>query len=355
MNAVVDNDIPTIRSRGPVGGHATRSFKWLLKREFWEHKGGFFWAPLVAGAISLLLTLIGGGTGHVMFRRLGGKVVNFDGREMPLSDVDWNALLENSSPQDLEQLREAVNLTTLVSASWPLVVFSFVVFFYFLGSLYDERKDRSVLFWKSLPVSDRDTVLSKLATGLLVGPLVAVALGIATMIGFGLIASFFMLINGANPFTLYWSQLDPLLLFGGMVGWIPVYVLWALPTAGWLMLCSAWARSKPFLWATAIPIVAGLLVSWSGMFRSSNFDSGWFWEHVVLRLLTSAWPGSHILGYVGNGDIVRLGNSSDGLLGINGMLAGTHLLATPSLWIGVAAGVAMLLVAIRLRRWRDEG
>ena len=55
----------------------------------------------------------------------------------------------------------------------------FVVFFYCLGSLYDERKDRSVLFWKSLPVSDRDTVLSKALSALVVAPTLAIAVGIA--------------------------------------------------------------------------------------------------------------------------------------------------------------------------------
>ena len=60
---------------------------------------------------------------------------------------------------------------------------------------------------------------------------------------------------------------------GGMLAWIPVYALWALPTVGWLMLCSAWARSKPFLWAVMIPMFAGIFVSWFDLMRGFNLES----------------------------------------------------------------------------------
>src|SRR5690606_13089447 len=120
-----------------------------------------------------------------------------------------------------------------------------------------------------------------------------------------------------------------------MLSWLPMYALWALPTAGWLMLCSAWAKSKPFLWAIAIPIVAGLLVSWFDLMGAFDTGSEWFWENVVVRALVSAWPGSHLLGYVGSSHLERLEDTPDALLGFDGMLMGGHLLATPALWIGV--------------------
>ena len=354
MNATVDNVADSPRRAAPVV-HKTHRFKWLLRREFWEHRGGFFWAPLIAGAVFLAFTLIGGGTGQMMFQRHGGKIVNIDGHEVPLSEVNWGEMISRASPDELSQLHDAINGMTLVSAAWPLMVFGFVVFFYLLGCLYDERKDRSVLFWKSLPVSDRDTVLSKLATALFVGPLLAAGVGIAVMLGFGIILSLFIALNGANPFTLYWAQLDPLRLLGSMLMWIPVYALWALPTAGWLMLCSAWAKSKPFLWAIVLPVIAGTLVTWFDLFDSIDVASNWFWEHVVLRMLTSAFPGSHFLGYVGTEQLEHLDDTPDALFGLDGMIGGAHLLATPSLWLGAVAGIAMVLAAIRLRRWRDEG
>src|SRR5690606_9056358 len=121
--------------------------------------------------------------------------------------------------------------------------------------------------------------------GLVVAPLIALALAVATMFGFALLLSFFIVINGANPFTLYWTQLDPLMLLGALLSWLPIYVLWALPTAGWLMLCSAWAKSKPFLWAIAIPVVTGLLVTWFDLMGAFNTGSVWFWENIVVRSL----------------------------------------------------------------------
>ena len=281
MNAVVDTPAGVPRPAGSTPIHRTHRFRWLLRREFWEHKGGFFWAPLITGAVFLLFTLIGGGTGQYIFERHGGKVINIDGQEVPLSQMNWGEMLSKASPEDLRQLHDVINGSTLLAATWPVLVFGIVVFFYLLGCLYDERKDRSVLFWKSLPVSDRDTVLSKLATALVVGPLLASLIGIATMIGFGLVLSLFILLNGANPFTLYWGQLDFFRLVGTMLGWIPLYALWALPTAGWLMLCSAWAKSKPFLWAIVLPVGAGCWCrgsACSGWCRTARPGSGNTWS-----------------------------------------------------------------------------
>ncbi|RMH94992.1 hypothetical protein EBB59_01105 [Lysobacter pythonis] len=325
--------------------------KWLLKREFWEHRGGFLWAPVVAGAIFLFFTLLGGGTGQLMFARYSDQVVDFEGKEVPLSSMNWNDLFANVPTEKLRQLSDAINGITLMSAFWPLLVFGFVVFFYLLGALYDERRDRSVLFWKSLPVSDGLTVWSKLLTALLVAPLTAVLVALAVMLGFGILVSLFIAINGGNPFTIYWAQLRPFRLLTLLFSWIPIYMLWALPTAGWLMLCSAWARSKPFLWAVLVPLLAGVLVSW---FEFFDIGSNWFWEHIVARLLTSAWPLSHLFGMTKGPRFIGSGGSGDQLAQNLSLVFGGDVYRNPSLWIGAAAGIAMILLAIRLRRWRDD-
>ena len=350
MNAIVNETRAPVQVTQP---HQTHKLKWLLKREFWEHKGGFFWAPLITGAIFLFFTLLGGGTGQFMLSRNGAKVMDFDGQQIPLSQVDWDKLIAAASPKDLEQYAQVVNGFTLISGMWPLMVFGFVVFFYLLGSLYDERRDRSVLFWKSMPVSDGLTVASKLITALVVAPVMASLIAFAVMLATGLILSIFILINGGNPFTIYWSHLEIGQLIGGTFGWLPVYAFWAMPTAGWLMLCSAWAKSKPFLWAVLVPLLSGVVVTWFGFFNDDD-NSGWFWEHIVARLLTSAWPGSHILGYVGTPHLQRLDDSPNALFGLDGVIYGFNLFAMPSLWIGVVAGAAMIYAAIRLRRWRDD-
>ena len=351
MNAIVNETRAPMQATQP---HQTHKLKWLLKREFWENKGGFLWAPLITGAIFLLFTILGGGTGQFMLSRNGAKVMDFEGQQIPLSQVDWDKLIASASAKDLEQYAQVVNGFTLISGMWPLIVFGFVVFFYLLGSLYDERKDRSVLFWKSMPVSDGLTVTSKLLTALVVAPVIAALIAFAVMLATGIVLSIFIAINGGNPFTIYWAHLQPLKLLMAMFGWLPVYAFWALPTAGWLMLCSAWAKSKPFLWAVLVPILAGVLVVWFGIFSSGNDGDGWFWEHIVARALTSAWPGSHLLGYAGTDYFERLDDSPNALYGLDGVLGGLHLFTMPSLWIGALAGAAMIYAAIRLRRWRGE-
>src|SRR5688572_17920382 len=165
MNAVVET------TRAPVAApHATHKFKLLLRREFWEHKGGFFWAPIVAGAISLVLSAMVIIVGEVVARRaLADGKLNID-NDITINGLDLGQLTSKLSPDDLQNLSQGLDMAFLASSSWPLMVLGFVVFFYCLGALYDERKDRSVLFWKSLPLSDRDTVLSKVASAVVVAP-----------------------------------------------------------------------------------------------------------------------------------------------------------------------------------------
>ena len=130
-----------------VAPHATHKFKLLLKREFWEHKGGFFWAPIWAGGISLVLTLMALVVAEVAGRRAvaSGKM-QIDG-DININGLDLSALTSKMDAGDLQKLAGGIDISAVMSSAWPMVVLAFVVFFYCLGSLYDERKDRSVLFW----------------------------------------------------------------------------------------------------------------------------------------------------------------------------------------------------------------
>ena len=244
MNTSVDAmemDVATPRTPR-AASHPTSKLKLLLKREFWEHKGGFLWAPVWAGAISLLLTLMALIVGEVAARKaiaggnLRGDSISGD---VTINGLDLGTLTSKMDPEDLRKLADGIDLSMLVSSMWPMVVLGFVVFFYCLGSLYDERKDRSVLFWKSLPLSDRDTVFSKAASALLVAPTLAVGAAIACMFAFMLLVSAFVLLHNGNPVTLLWGPGSPLANAGLLLASIPIYALWALPTVGWLMLCSS--------------------------------------------------------------------------------------------------------------------
>ncbi len=346
MNAVAET-----RTHAMAAPHATHKLKLLLKREFWEHKGGFFWAPIVAGGISLLLTVLGILVGEIAARRaMNDGELMIDG-EVVINGLDLGALTGRLGPEEMENLSKGIDLSLFVASSWPFVVLGFVVFFYCLGALYDDRKDRSVLFWKSLPISDRDTVVSKGISALLVAPLLALGAALATMIGFMLILSIVVLLHGGNPFTLLWGPGSPTSVIGAFLIALPVYALWALPTVGWLLLCSAWARSKPFLWAIMIPVFSGIFVSWFDLTRLFDVDSSWYWANIVGRLLLGTFPGTDIIY---QDDFSKHASDLDGTLHQMSAATAMNSLSMPGLWIGAIAGLVMIYGAIRLRRWRDD-
>lgn len=124
-----------------------------------------------------------------------------------------------------------------------------------------------------------------------------------------------------------------------------------MPTIGWLLLCSAWAKSKPFLWAVALPIGAGIMVSWFDLMQSISMPDTWFWKQVVARLLLSIAPGSWI-------DTAQIDDNFQGpqdLLRMVDLGAAYATLASPQLWVGAIAGIAMIFAAVHFRRKRDEG
>ena len=327
--------------------HPTHKFQLLLRREFWEHKGGFLWAPLVTGGIFVLLSLMGFGVGEMAARRATGNF-QVEGSAVQINGLDLSAVTADMDAEQLQHLGQGVDLSLLMASAWPLIALAFVVFFYCLGALYDDRKDRSVLFWKSLPLSDRDTVLSKVASATLVAPAIATIAALATMIGFLLVASAMERRHGGNPVSLLWGPGSPLLLVGEVLACIPVYALWALPTVGWLLLCSAWARSKPFLWAIMVPVFTGILVTWFDLMQAFDLSPGWFWANIVRRLLLGTIPGGWLAG-----DSIEIHSPLELTQALHP--ANTYaVLATPSLWIGAIAGAAMIYGAIRLRRWRDD-
>lgn len=350
MNALTDT--PSSPARTPVvAAHRTHKFKLLLRREFWEHKGGFFWAPLIAGGISLLLTgmviVVGLVAAH---RAAGAGKLELDG--VNVSGLNLSQLTQRIGAEDMAKFAQGLDLSLFVSSLWPFIVLAFVAFFYCLGALYDERKDRSVLFWKSLPLSDAQTVLSKVVSVALVAPALAAAASIATMFGFLIMISLVVLLHGGNPLTLLWAPANPLQIAASSIAWIPVYALWALPTVGWLLFCSAWARSKPFLWALMVPVFAGIFVSWFDLMELFKLDSSWFWAHVVGRLLLGTVPGM---------DMVYRDDFSQAM-GPQNLEAFLHSLsparqlaglASLDVWVGAAVGIAFICIAVQLRRRRE--
>src|SRR5205085_5485732 len=115
------------------------------------------------------------------------------------------------------------------------VVMFFVLFFYCLGSLYDDRRDRSVLFWKSLPVTNLETILSKVAMATVVVPALYLAFSFLLQLAVLVLLSVVVLFHGESPMTLVWEPATPIQLWTKMLATLPIGALWSLPTVGWLM------------------------------------------------------------------------------------------------------------------------
>ena len=235
------------------------------------------------------------------------------------------------------------------------VVLAFVVFFYALGTLYDDRRDRSVLFWKSLPVSDTHMVLSKLAWALVLAPLLAIGIGILIGVAMWLISALTITVNGLPAGGAMFTHSHPLRVIGGVISSLPVYMMWSLPAVGWLMFCSAWARSKPFLWAVLVPVLACVIVSMTDILPGLDIRHDLVWYTVVYRGLLSVVPGAWFPTLEGGAANPHTEiNTPDELANAIDLTRSWHAFATADLWIGAAIGVALIVGAIHLRRWRES-
>ncbi len=316
-----------------------KTFYWLVKREFWEHRGGFFWAPIITGGIFLLLNIMGIITAEVLGVTHGISIGASGQLQSVIGQMDAG---------DMSKVGMVLDVAMYSAMGLLIVVLGFVVFFYCIGALYDDRRDRSILFWKSLPISDASTVLSKVVSATVLAPVIAVIVGIIVGMLQLLIVAITLSFHGINVWQLL-VLAHPFKVMFNLIGYIPLYVLWALPSVGWLLLCSAWARNKPFLWAVALPVATGLLISWFGIMGLFNLPTTWFWSNVVQRSLFSVFPGTGSL----------FGGVPHDVSSINGLnvldLRSTYqLLGSTDLWIGVVAGAALLAGAIWFRRWRDD-
>ncbi|KFI05702.1 hypothetical protein [Massilia sp. BSC265] len=320
-----------------------KTMKWLLRREFWEHKGAFFWTPVAVAAAMLLL--VGGGFMYAMAAG-GHDTIQFNGHSV---------VAIQGVPAALRAKLAFAAASGYLGLAAPLfIVLAVVVFFYCLAALHDDRRDRSILFWKSLPLSDRDTVLSKVATALVVAPLITIGIGVVTGLALLVLGMISIAGKGVNLFGLVLQEpnlyLGPLYL----LAFLPLYIIWALPTVGWLLMVSSWARSWVFMWAVGTPLAVALLLKWFNMIvghvSNTVIDVNWFVGEVVLRGLAGLVPGI----WLSHGDIEVI-NQQYGLNPTTLLELSYSTLAHPSTWIAAAIGAGMIYAAMRLRRWRDEG
>lgn len=316
----------------------------LLKREYWEHRGGFFWTPVWITAAILILTVLGLISAEV-FRSNAHVNVGFS----------LDELRNSISADDIAKASNGLDTIQLVFSGVASIGIFFVTFFYLLGALYDDRRDRSVLFWKSLPVSDTATVASKALTAMLVIPAIAVLVATAAYVAFLVLICAWVGVHGLNPLPAVIGS-HPIGMFLRLVALIPIGALWALPTVGWLLFWSAFVRSKPFLWAVLLPAIVLVANAWLGMLGAPHVGSDAHLAKILGRLLFSVMPGSwaNAGGLALGGEHISFNMNDDHVVS---SLDPSHVygvLASSNLWIGVLGGLVLLAAAIRMRQTRIE-
>jgi len=218
-------------------------------------------------------------------------------------------------------------------AAMMMIFIAFIVgVFYCLDALHGERRDRSILFWKSLPVSDLTTVLSKATIPLVVLPLVAFAIIVCVQVIMVLQTGAVLMFHGMSPATT-WAHVPMfqnwLVLLYGLVA----IALWHAPIYGWLLLVSGWARRATFLWAV-LPLIA------IQIFEKITFGTSHFASLVNHRLFGFAPDAFDFHGH------------SQPTIDSLAQLTPGRYLSSPGLWIGLVVAAAFLVAAVRLRRYR---
>ena len=296
--AISNSELPT-----PSSHATTRPFYWSVKRELWENKSIYI-APLIVAAVIIFGALIS--AGHLPERRR-------------------NALLLDEAHR-----RAAIELPYNIVAM-VLIVTAFIVgFFYCLDALYGESRDRSVLFWKSLPVSDRTSVLSKASVPLLVLPPIIFCVVVLTQFILLLISSTVLAPSGlaATSWENFNLLRESVVLFYALI----VIALWHAPIYGWALLISGIARRATFLWAVIPPFALAI-------FEKITFNTSYISSLLKNRLF-------------GAGDTAFDFQMHRSISVDLAQLTPGRFLATPGLWIGLIFTVGFVMAAIRLRRYR---
>ena len=290
----------------PAVMSATRPLYWSVRRELWENRSIYI-APMVVAGVVLL-----------------GYLVALIHVPQPIQEM---AAHHHDMPHLTFQ--DPYNVASGFIMGTALIV----AVFYCLDALYGERRDRSILFWKSLPVSDLTAVLSKACIALLVLPLITMAITVATHWIMFLLNSAALLARGQSVAAL-WSQLPLFRMdFALFYHLFSMHVLWWAPIYAWLLLVSAWARRATFLWAFLPPLSVSILEKI--LFGTSHFTS----------MLNYRFSGDATVGAATAGSFPFDPNMTH--------LTPGRFLSIPGLWIGLLIAAVFLAATVQLRRYRD--
>jgi len=289
----------------PKRASPTRPMYWSIRRELWENRS-IYAAPVVTACIMLFGFFISTIT---LPRRM------------------------RIAMADPAKVHSVVAMPYDTAAGLILVTAFLVGVFYCLDALYGERRDRSILFWKSLPVSDRTTVLAKAAIPLVILPLFSYVLILVTQLVI-LIVNTIALLGSPSELAAFYQNLKFFQLSAALLYAVIAIALWHAPVYCWLLLVSGWAKRATFLWAV-MPFLA------IGVFTKITFGSTSFFTFL----------GNRLVGWFSKAFIAPQ-KGAPHLDPLAAMTPGTFL-STPSLWIGLAFAGIFYAAAVRLRRYRE--
>jgi len=287
------------QSAVPTSIPASRAFYWSVRRELWENRS-IYMAPLAVAAV-------------VFFAFSISSILGISEQRLRLIP---------DRPQVPYDMAAGVLMLTGIVVS----------LFYCLDALYSERRDRSILFWKSLPVSDATSVLAKASIPLIVVPLLTFAITIAMHWMMLLVSSAVLLISGQSVATLWRSLPLASMWLLLLYHLITAHAIWPFPIYCWLLLVSGWARRATLLWA-ALPLLAMAAV------EGIVFRTRYFAELVGRR-------------FIGDAPAMRIAPDSMGLDPLTTHVTAGGFLTSPGLWIGFAIAAVFIAAAVRLRRYQ---
>ena len=303
-----------------------KTFLMLMKRELWEHPA-FYVAPMVVTAVMIL--------GFAAEQIFTGS--DFLG---PANFVQvFNLIDEASRPK-------AYSVLVFLGFLAYNLILVFVIGFYLMDCLYAERKDRSILFWKSLPVSDTTTVISKIATAMFTIPGVTLVVYLLSWIVFSVVLTLIVWVGGGSAWDLVWKPM-PFLEVMGVVSYTAlVQSFWFLPFIGWVALASAWARRMPFLWVVLVPLAIVIVETF--IFRSEKFLA------LIGERFQAVLPLAFSTEIFEDVDVDLDDMRFDHVGSLLDIIDPTPLLSNIQFWGGIVVGSLMIAAAVFLRRYRDE-
>ncbi|WP_417451912.1 hypothetical protein [Kordiimonas sp.] len=301
----------------------------LVKREVLDGKNGYFWVPVILAGLTVAL---------VVLSSLGfGNMLYFDGMEHEGIENLADAM-NKAAAREPNEFPAAVTIGYWAMSILAWVALPFVIFFALLGALYEERRDRSILFWKSMPVSDWQEVLAKFFAPLVVAPLTFLGVAIAAQLVIAVFLSILMIFQG-GPVLDLWPLGLMITSWFTMISHYFIWVLWALPILAWVLFVSSYAARMPFLWAILPPFV---LMVVEEMFLDTSIIARWVAIHL------GGWQDGAFRGMSDDFDGPR-----DLLMAL---INGTHWqslsysLSNLNFWLGLVIAGGFLWGAVEMRK-----